>query len=154
MAKADLLARMRATCDALTATFRLVQPQEWALTVKANGFTAHDYLNYAMGLVELTGNSYLQSLRMDPVLSQAELDAEARRNAERRKGRAIATDFDDFLASVRGLLILIDMANDEQIAGMVLGRTREAWFDELVVVLHRINVAMQTWLTRRHGTAT
>lgn len=151
MPQADLLARMRETTDALTTTFRRVQSDEWPLAVNANSFTAHDFLNYAMGLIELVGNSYLQSLRMDPVLSAAELDAEARRNAARRKGRAIATDLDDYLASVRGLLILLDMANDEQIAGIVLGRPREAWFNELIGVLQRIDTMMQSWLARRPG---
>ena len=151
MAKADLLARMQAGCDALSATFRQVQPAQWPRAVHAQGFTAHDYLNYAQGLIELTGNSYLQSLRMDPVMNDAEIDAEARRNAARRKGRAIATDLDDFAASVRGFLILVDMASDEQIAESVNGRTREAWFDTLMAVLLRINGIMVAWLAKGDG---
>ena len=151
MPQADLLARMQAACDALSATFRQVQPPQWPRAVNAQGFTAHDYLNYAQGLIELMGNSYLQSLRMDPVMNDAELDAEARRNAARRKGRAIATDLDDFFASVRGLLILLDMANDEQMAGIVLGRTRETWFDALIDVLQRINGIMAAWLAKENG---
>jgi len=149
MSKAGLLTRMQAAGDALTATFRRVPTDAWATPIKANGYTPHDYLNYVMSLLELSGNAYLQSLRMDPVMMEAEIDAEARRNVERRKQRAIATDFDDYLASLRGLLILIDMADDQQIAEVVQGRSREIRFDVLVGILQRLNGIISTWLDGR-----
>ncbi len=150
MAKADLLARLRAAGDALTATFRRVPDDAWAQPIRANGYTPHDYLNYAMSLLELSGNSYLQSLREnDPIMLEAEVDAEARRNVERRKLRAVATDFDDFQASLRSLIILIDMASDAQIAEPVQGRPREVWFAVLISTLERVNGILQQWLAGR-----
>jgi hypothetical protein len=149
MSKAGLLARMQAAGDALTETFRRVPADAWATPIKANGYTPHDYLNYILSVIELAGNAYLQSLRMDPVMMEAEIDAEARRNVERRKLRAVATDFDDYLASLRGMLILLDMADEEQIAEVVQGRSREDRFDVLVGIMQRLNGILSAWLGGR-----
>jgi hypothetical protein len=150
MAKADLLAHLRAAGDALTKTFHQVPSDAWAQPVKANGYTSHDYLNYTMSLLELSGNSYLQSLREhDPIMLEAEIDAEARRNVDRRKHRTVATDLDDYQASLKSLLILIDMASDAQIAEVIQGRVREVWFDSLMKTLQRINGILQKWLAER-----
>jgi hypothetical protein len=150
MAKVDLLARLRAAGDALTATFQQVPSDAWTQPVKANGYTPHDYLNYAMSMLELSGNSYLQSLREnDPIMLEAEIDAEARRNVERRKHRTVVTDLDDYQASLKSLLILIDMASDAQIAEAVQGRVREVWFDSLMKTLERLNGILQKWLAER-----
>lgn len=149
MSKAGLLARMQAAGDALTATLRCVPADAWATPIKANGYSPHDYLNYTLSVLELAGNAYLQSLRMDPVMMEADIDAEARRNVDRRKLRAVATDFDDYLASLRGLLILIDMADDQQIAEVVQGRSREERFDVLVGIMQRLNGILAAWLDGR-----
>lgn len=140
---------MQAAGDALTATLRRVPADAWATPIKANGYSPHDYLNYILSVLELAGNAYLQSLRMDPVMMEAEIDAEARRNVERRKQRAVATDLDDYLASLRGLLILIDMADEQQIAEVVHGRSREVRFDVLVGIMQRINAILSAWLDER-----
>jgi hypothetical protein len=129
MSKADLLQRLGASGDALTATLRRVQPNEWLMPTRPGKYSPHDYVNYAASILELAGNSYLQSLRMDPVMMEADIDAEARRNVQRRKERAPATDFDDYQASLRSLLILIDMASDAQIDELVQGRSRADRFD-------------------------
>lgn len=149
MGKTDVLARLQGASDALAATLRRIGPDQWNLPITRSGRDAHDLLNYAMNLLELIGNAYLQTLQTDtPAMSIQQIDALARLNAERRRGRLIATDFDDYLASSRSLLILIDMASDDIIAGTVWGKTREHWFLRLADVLDTLNRLLTTWLAQ------
>ncbi len=149
MAKTDVLARLQGASDALAATLRRIGPTQWNLPITRSGRDAHDLLNYAMNLLELTGNAYLQSLQTDaPAMTTEQIDALALLNAERRRGRLIATDFDDYLASARSLIILIDMASDAIIAGTVWGLPREQWFLKMADSLDAINRFISDWLAQ------
>jgi hypothetical protein len=150
MGKTTVLTRLQGASDALATTLRRVGPHQWNLPITRGGRDAHDLLNYAMNLLELSGNAYLQSLqRATPAMTVTEIEALARLNAERRRGRLIATDFDDYLASARSLIILIDMASDDIIAGVVWDITRAQWFLRLADTLDTLNHIIATWLDQR-----
>jgi hypothetical protein len=151
MAKKDVLARLQGASDALAASWHRIGPNQWNQPITRSGRDAHDLLNYAMNLLELSGNAYLQSLRMDsPAMTPQQIDAQARLNAERRRGRLVATDFDDYLASARSLIILIDMASDEIIAGTVWDHiSREVWLLRLADTLDKTNRIVISWLAQQ-----
>ncbi len=146
MAKTAILARIRTTGDALSATFSQVSPTAWNVPVSADQLTPHDVVNFAMGLLELAGNWYLQSLRMDPIHDLAGLESEAWQHAAGRRSRSIQSDLDDFQAALQGLLILIDMATEAQLQGLVSGKSREEWFGDVAAILQSTQQHLQRLL--------
>ncbi|MBA3824102.1 MAG: hypothetical protein H0X24_09425 [Ktedonobacterales bacterium] len=150
MGKTDVLARLQGAVDALAATLRRIGPNQWNRAITRGGRDAHDLLNYAMNLLELSGNAYLQSLQVGaPAMTPSQIDALARLNAERRRGRLIATDFDDYLASARSLIILIDMASEDIMTGTVWDMSREQWFMRLADTLDAINHLLTAWFAQQ-----
>lgn len=137
MTKADLLAALRAACADLEAVFARLPPESWA-TPDAAGVTPHDRLNYAMGLLELTGNWYLQTLRLPTPPDHTALADALRQHVARRRQRAVATDLADYRAAAQGLLILVDMAAPADLAGMVQGRSRADWLADVATQLERL----------------
>ena len=148
MAKTELLARLRTTCDALTTTFRQVQAEEWMLVTDYKQLTIHDALNYTMAFLELTGNWYLQSLRMPPVHTTATIEHEAVLYAERRRSRPIDMDLADFVRARQGLFVLLDMASEEQLVESVAARPREAQITDLAIILTQLDAAIHRTLRR------
>jgi hypothetical protein len=148
MAKTDLVTRLRQACDALSVACRRVQPDAWTKSITPEGYTPQDLVNYCMGLLELSGNTFLQSQRMEPVLTDAELDHEARRYSLRRRGREMTASLNDLLASERSLLVLVDMSDDATLAAPIRqnDRSRESWLITLAATLDIVTDMMRKGL--------
>lgn len=147
MAKSDFIAHVRTACDDLTTAFRQVQPSLWHAALRPNGFTVLDLLNYCTELLEMSGNTFLQSLRDErPQFLGTALLAEADRHARSRQGRAPAVCFDDFRAAQHGLITLMAVTTAAQLAEQRRGRSREEWFDALFAYLHSLQTELCAWL--------
>lgn len=147
MAKSDFIAQLRATCDDLTAAFRQVQPSQWHAPLRHDGYTVLDLLNYCTELLEMSGNTYLQSLRDErPLFLGSAMLAEASRHVHSRQGRAPAVCFDDFLAAQQGLLTLMAVSTEDQLRTIRNGRSREGWFAALFTYLHTLQTELCEWL--------
>jgi hypothetical protein len=96
----------------LSQTFNQVLPEEWSSITGYKQLSIHDLVNCAMSWLELTGNWYLQSLRMIPVHTTKTIEVEAIHHAERRRARDITANLRDLASARQGLLILLDMANE------------------------------------------
>ncbi len=145
MAKSDLVTRLRQACDALATACRHVRQEAWTQPVTPEGFTPQDLVNYCMGLLELSGNTFLQSQRMEPVLTDLELDHEARLYSLRRRGREMTSALNDLLSSERSLLVLVDMSDDPTLAAPIRqnDRSRESWLANLAAVLDSVTEMLQ-----------
>jgi hypothetical protein len=148
MTKNELLAQLRSTCDDLSGTFNQVSPEEWSSITGYKQLSIHALVNCAMAWLELTGNWYLQSVRMIPVYTTKTIEVEAVHHAERRRARDITANLRDLTSARQGLLILLDMANEDQLQEICNGRPRIEQFVDLLEILQSINNTVHRTLGR------